>query len=423
MRGARGGRQGTGQGGKITVGDVRLALAAGRQTRTTIRDRSVGGLSLRAGARGAQWWLEFKPPGRGRAGERHSTRHLRLGNVLVLSPDAARQAAAQAKHAVLGGTDPQADRRAAQAQAVAPGWAQVRDEYLTHLQKRLPNPRSRQNEISYIAAVFEELDPHRPLRGIGLADIHRLIDALPREGVLARQRLGALGRLLDWARSLEITDTANPVRLLPRGARPRKPMPRQRTLSINELAALWRGAEALAPLERDLLRLLIALPLRKGEASTLEWRWIDQEGGMVTLPGRTMKNGADHSIPLGALARQVLDAVAGGAWPASGRMFRSNNARVAEWGRFKKRVDAAVPLSTAWTFHDTRRSFVSILAEHGHAEAVLDAMLAHRASSTRSGVLGVYQTSRRLPEQRKAMADWDALLSGAAAGQVIHLRA
>ena len=406
--------KGTGQDGRITLGDVRTALAAGKQARLLLRDGVVHGLYLLAGRRGAQWWVEYKPPGRDQDGRRHSTRHFKLGNVQALSPDSARQAAAQVKQGVLNGQDPKAARRAAQRRATAPGWAGVRDDYLAHLQRRLTNPRSRQNEVSYIIAVFELLDPRRPLRELNLADIHRLIDQLPREGVLARQRLAALGRLLDWARSRDITDMPNPVRLLPRGARPRNPPPRQRALSLSELRSLWFGAEKLAPFECRLLRMLIAVPLRKGEVSTLEWHWIDRAAGAITLPGRTMKNGEDHSIPLGRLARQTLDQISNGdAWPISGRVFVSANARVAEWSSFKQHIDAVVPLSAPWVFHDFRRSFVSALAERGHAEAVLDQMLAHRASSTRSGVLGVYQISKQLPAQRRAMAEWDALLAGA----------
>ncbi len=416
-------RQGTGQDGRITLGDVRAALAAGKQTRTMVRDGSVHGLYLRAGRTGATWWAEYKPPGRDRSGRRHATRHLKLGDVQALSPDGARQNAAQVKQAVLGGRDPQAERKAAQARVVAPGWAEVREDYLAHLRRRLTNPRSLQNEVTYIDAVFTLLDAKRPLRDLGLADVHRLLDRLPTTGALAPKRLGALDRLLDWARGREIVDVANPVRLLPRGARPKTPPPRQRVLSVDELTDLWRGAEKLVTLERDLLRLLIALPLRRSEAAALEWNWIDTRTGMITLPGRTMKNGEDHCLPLGALARRVLDGIAGNNWPTGGRVFSSANARVVAWSRFKTRVDAIVPLANPWTFHDFRRTFVSILAEHRHAEAVLDAMLAHRASATRSGVLAVYQTSRRLPDQRAAMADWDALLAGAIGGQLVQLRA
>jgi integrase len=186
-----------------------------------------------------------------------------------------------------------------------------------------------------------------------------------------------------------------------------------RALTPSEIGTLWKAAGSLVPLERDLLRLLLAVPLRKGEVSALDWAWIDRTSGMITLPGKLMKNGEAHAIPLGEMARRVLSDVTGGDWPARGRVFVSSNARTLEWSRFKSRIDKAAPAVTGWVFHDTRRTFVSVLAERGHDEAVIDAMLAHRASATRSGVLGVYQTSRRLPEQRAAMADWDRVIAGA----------
>jgi len=48
----------------------------------------------------------------------------------------------------------------------------------------------------------------------------------------------------------------------------------------------------------------------------------------------------------------------------------------------------------------------------GHdPEAVADAILNHRQSATRGGVLGVYQLAQRWPEQVAAMKHWgDALL-------------
>lgn len=426
--------QGSGKDGRITVEDARRALGAGRQARLILRDGTEGGLYLRAGGRGAVWWVEYKPPGRRPDGSRHPTRHLRLGSVQALSPDDARQRAAKAKHAVLDGCDPVEERRIAQARAVAPGWAQVKADYLKHMERRLPNARSRQNEDTYLAHLFEardgaapRLDPDAPLRSLDLAAVHRLLDALPAEGTIARQVLGALGRLLDWAIGRGLVDVANPVRLLPRGARPKKAAPRMRTLSPSEIGSLWKGAGKLAALECNLLRMMLAVPLRKSEIAAIEWSWIDRKGGTITLPDRIMKNGQAHAIPLGDLGRRVLDAIADGReWPTEGRVFVSDNKRTVDWARFKGRVDRAAPLPAEWTFHDFRRSFVSALAEAGHDEAVLDAMLAHRASATRSGVLGVYQTARKLPAQRAAMAAWDRLIDGQigeGGGKVVPLRA
>jgi integrase len=44
-----------------------------------------------------------------------------------------------------------------------------------------------------------------------------------------------------------------------------------------------------------------------------------------------------------------------------------------------------------WRLHDLRRSFASPLGEVGVPESVVDAILNHRRSATRSGVLGVCQ--------------------------------
>jgi integrase len=419
---AVGARTGTGQGGKITVLDVRKALEEGRQSRLLVRDAFIHGLYLRVGSFGGVWWLEYKPPGRDSAGRRHATRHLKLGDVRALSPDGARQAAAQAKQQVLVGKDPKGERAAAQQRLVAPGWTQIKANYLAHLRRQLVNNRSLWNETHNIEAVFGILDARAPLRELGLPDVHRVIDQSPATGVLARARVDALGRLLDWARSRNIIDVANPVRMLSRSDRPKPPAPRRRALSLSELGQLWWGTETLDKLERTLLRMQISLPLRRSEVAALEWDWINPVTGMITLPGKVMKTGEDHSLPLGAKARAVLDEIADNDWPVSGRVFKSNNMQLVNWSAFKRRVDARTPLP-AWVFHDFRRSFVSVLAEHGHAEPVLDLMLAHRTA--RSGTMGVYQISQRLPDQRRAMAEWDRLLDGAidGGGNVVKLRA
>ncbi len=68
---------------------------------------------------------------------------------------------------------------------------------------------------------------------------------------------------------------------------------------------------------------------------------------------------------------------------------------------------------TGWTWHDFRRSFATALGEAGIPEAVADAILNHRQSATRGGVLGVYQRASRWPEQVNAMELWGRLLATA----------
>jgi hypothetical protein len=72
---------------------------------------------------------------------------------------------------------------------------------------------------------------------------------------------------------------------------------------------------------------------------------------------------------------------------------------------------------TGWTWHDMRRSFATALGEAGIPEAVADAVLNHRQSATRGGVLGVYQRASRWPEQVRAMELWGRLLAAAIEGR------
>jgi hypothetical protein len=58
-----------------------------------------------------------------------------------------------------------------------------------------------------------------------------------------------------------------------------------------------------------------------------------------------------------------------------------------------------------WVWHDFR-PFATALGEAGIPEAVADAVLNHRQSATRGGVLGVYQRASWWPEQVRAMELW-----------------
>jgi hypothetical protein len=72
---------------------------------------------------------------------------------------------------------------------------------------------------------------------------------------------------------------------------------------------------------------------------------------------------------------------------------------------------------TGWTWHDFRRSFATALGEVGIPETIVDALLNHRQSATRGGVLGVYQRATRWPEQRNAIVLWARMLSDAIEGR------
>jgi integrase len=105
--------------------------------------------------------------------------------------------------------------------------------------------------------------------------------------------------------------------------------------------------------------------------------------------------------------------------PSQGRRFNA-------WAGLVLRLRSTSGVM-GWSWHDSRRTIVSHLAERGVAESVADSLLNHRQSATRGGVLGVYQRSRRQREREAALALWAGLVEQAAAadldGNVVRLAA
>lgn len=139
------------------------------------------------------------------------------------------------------------------------------------------------------------------------------------------------------------------------------------------------------------------------------------------------KNRDPHRLHLHALALDLLrgrqrgNGAKGLVFPAplSGRpvdTFTDIRATIVEaTTRGDAGDDAALD---GWTWHDFRRSFATALGEAGVSEAVADAILNHRQSATRGGVLGVYQRASRWPEQVRAMELWGRMLAAAIEGRV-----
>lgn len=74
------------------------------------------------------------------------------------------------------------------------------------------------------------------------------------------------------------------------------------------------------------------------------------------------------------------------------------------------------PFPNGWRYRSApylRRSFATALGEAGIPEVIADAMLNHRQSASRGGVLGVYQRASRWPDQPKAMELWGRILMAA----------
>lgn len=375
---------------------------------TTLRDAQVPGLLLAVGKRSASWRFQYKPRGLREDGSRHPTKTLGLGSHDELTVEEARAVAVAAKAVVAAGGDPAAEKRLATTQRVAERQASrtcrdILPLFAADLAERKGDTEYTKSLERGARAVLEALG----VMGLAPADI-----AVKPVGKYFRDRQGttwkirhlSLRMFLDFCAEEDLVD--GNVAMM--AQRPKKGPERTRFLSADELRTVWHEAEALDPSRRDLMRFLISVPCRLGEALNLTWDQI--QGDVWLQSGTETKNGNPHQFALHPLALGILD----GCPKDTKAVFPSSNGHpITSRTHLREAIFRATSSVTDWQLHDLRRTFATHLgdARVKFSEAAVDAVLNHRQAGTRGGVLGVYQQSERRQEQSAIMQTWGQMLA------------
>lgn len=158
----------------------------------------------------------------------------------------------------------------------------------------------------------------------------------------------------------------------------REPKGKTRFLSMEEETLLL---EKLGPIYGSWARLAILTGLRQAEQFHLQWKDVDLERGILTLP--TTKAGGVQYVPLNDEAKRILRGL--NSWQRSKWVFPSKNpATPVDARNFYHYV--WVPTVTAsgleWvTWHDLRHTFASRLAMNGQNEGTIAALLRHSTTA------------------------------------------
>jgi integrase len=371
-----------------------------------------------------------------------------LGACSALSLAKARQATAAVMGDVAKGRNPAAERKEATAverarrvrnrltlRVLIEDWSRL------HLAARRPSYATEAVRALH-AAFAHHLDD--AAEDLDRAGVVRALDALVRrrqrkdggdagkpKGVAMTGRTAAYGRAaFAWAVKRGVVQH-NPFANLPIAKSIAK---RERVLSDEEIAEIWRAAGDVGSLYGTMIRLLILTGQRRGEVAGMAWGEISDDLATWTLPGERTKNGAAHTVPVSAPARDILRAVlpdgASHRGAGGGLLFPGAfGTPFAGWSKAKQALDKAIidarkavtatgtnpaPL-IPWNVHDLRRTVATGLQRLGVRLEVTEAVLNH-ISGSRGGIAGVYQRHDWAAEKRAALDSWVAHVLAVAKG-------
>src|SRR5262245_48215213 len=240
-----------------------------------------------------------------------------------------------------------------------------------------------------------------PVDKVSRKDVASRLVAIIREHgpIVAVKARAALSTLFAWAMQAGLIEH-NPVIGT---IQPKNSKPRERTMSDEELAAIWRACK-----DDDygkIVRLLICLGARRQEIGGIAWPELDLESPQPswTLPAARSKNGRKHVLPLMPMALDIIQSVPHLASRAQLFGARSNDGFTG-WDDQKEVLDERSGVTT-WTLHDIRRSVATKMADIGVQPHIIEEIL-RQPSAHKSGVAGIYNRSVYEREVRAALALW-----------------
>lgn len=375
-------------------------------SRVEYADEITKGLHLRIGNGGRKSWSVVY-----RVGGRKA--RMTLGTFPALSLAGARTAALAVIAKAQAGDDPVAERREKDArydetvEVIGRMWV----EQHAKLNNRSWHSQERQLEL-YVYPKFGR----RAASSLKRRDIIDLIDEIaltgreqnanlplkigsrrkPQGGNTAADNVLKVFRsVLNWALSKDKL-TANPAL----GVRaPQKAKARERTLSDEEIKAVWTGAEALGYPFGSHLLLCLLTGQRRTEVA--EMRWEELQGDTWAIPSSRTKGKRPHLVPLSSATKAVLDAC-----PRfdDGTFILSTTLGRRPISGFSKAKAASAIHIQDWRCHDLRRTCATGMARLGILSEIISRILNH---ATPSGVTNAhYNHYEYIAEKRDALDRW-----------------
>ena len=333
-------------------------------------------------------------------------RELGLGSVALVSLAEAREKALANRKLARQGGDPLAEKRRAEG---IPTFAEAAMRVLEQKREGWRNPKHSREWLSSLSRFAFPRIGKMPVSEVSSADVLEILTPLwHRKAATAKRVRQRLRAVLEWAVAMEYR-LDNPCdRIGPVLGSQKDVTEHRQAVPHREAAAVIRkvqGSRAL-PAAKLALEFLVLTAARWGEVRWAEWKEIDREGKVWTVPAWRAKTNRRHRVPLCDRALEILDAaqkLEGGAGPlvfthSGGKPFHDSVLR-----RLLRQLGfAAVPHGFRSTFRDWAGE------ETDHPREVIEAALAH---VVRNRVEAAYARSDLFERRRVLMGDWARYLA------------
>lgn len=422
----------------VTLTDTRVrALKAQEGRRLEVFDPREPGLLLRVSPAGRKtWYFRYRSPKGGQP-------RMKLGTYPATGIKDAQELARAARSILEKGIDPAEQQRKKRDEIKAIKVRTFDDlvqAYFHACEKGTYMPRRKKKKAATLEAERALYERHvkkelgrRAFDEIGRKEIRSLTRGMLERGITtqANHAFALVRQVLSFAVDEEELLEVNVAKSM---KAPVEKRVRERTLSDDELKAVWKAIEApgniTCPDGRRLaisrgvsiaLRLAAILLQRRAEIATMAVADLDLDQAVWVVPGDRAKNGRTHVVPLPPMALQLVkDALAARANPESPYVFPSPRSRGQEpvhpdaltraMGHLSKAIN--IPLTGP---HDLRRTGTTVMSSERLKDVtpfVTSQVLNHitDAGGGSATTRKHYNVHDYAGEKRAALIAWERLL-------------
>lgn len=340
---------------------------------------------------------------------RHGKAHwMGLGPLRDVTLAEAREAARECRRRLLQGVDPISHRRIESAAGMT--FREVAVAYIAAHEPTWRNPvhraQWRSTLESYVYPVFGD----NPVASVEVGDITRVLEPIwfAKPETASRIR-GRIESILDYATARGWRTGDNPGRwkghlanLLPNRRKVAR-VEHHAALPFTQLPAFMAALTAQPGIAAQALAFTILTAARTGEVIGATWSEVDLEAAVWAVPGKRMKAGRDHRVPLSPPALAILRDMAQAGTAPTAFVFRggkrdkplSNMAMSAVLRRMGRE---------GVTVHGMRSALRDWTAETtNYPREVAEMALAH---TIRDGVEAAYRRGDLYKKRAEMMAEW-----------------